>query len=366
MSSMLEQAIIDADSLRETAIRSAKRIVLEEHASEIKNIVEGLLEADEEKGSGLDALADLTGEDSLEDSGATEDVEGIPQAAAGTERLCPCPDNDEEVELEFTLDDLKKMAGEIEGGEPVPHEELVDNEEPMMQEELDLELDLDSTEEVEEACGTYEEARGTYEEARGTYEEELELEGLDEAELRRMVEELVVDIEPKNSGWAGTPESHMEEYEEMALAQAADAEHKEENDELKKTVDSLEEQLTVALRNNNKLSETINLVKERFGKITLANARLLYENRILNNNSLNEKQKDRIVEAIKLSDSVEEAKVIYETLQSAVGSRKRTVESLNEAIVRPSHTARRAKPVTNEKEDSLRSHWQTLAGIKKD
>ena len=53
--------------------------------------------------------------------------------------------------------------------------------------------------------------------------------------------------------------------------------------------------------------------------VNLTNARLLYTNRVLNSTSLNERQKTRIVESISNADSVEEAKVIYQTLQSAVG-----------------------------------------------
>lgn len=376
MSSMLEQAIIDANSLREAAVRSAENVVLEKYTNEFKTVLEGLLEQDEdeldlgdlglggeeEDDSGLDALANLAGDD-LEDTGEAEEVDGIPPASAGTEKLCPCPDDDEEVELEFTLDDLKKMAGEIESGEEASHEDLLDNDGPLMESTMEVEQEL----EMDEACGDIEDDDEELEIVEEEIEEDDELEGLDEAELRKMVEELIVDIKPEKRGWAGTPEPDMAEFEEMGLAQNADTDYKEENDELKDSVASLEEKLKVAVRSNNKLTETINLVKERFDKVTLVNVRLHYENRILNNGSLNEKQKHRIVEAIKLSDSVEEAKVIYETLQSAVGSpRKRTVESLNEAIVRPSYTAPRSKKEVSDKDVSLRNHWQTLAGIKKD
>ena len=42
-------------------------------------------------------------------------------------------------------------------------------------------------------------------------------------------------------------------------------------------------------------------------------------NQALNTASLNERQKSKVVESIRKADSVEEAKVIYETLQSAAG-----------------------------------------------
>ena len=52
----------------------------------------------------------------------------------------------------------------------------------------------------------------------------------------------------------------------------------------------------------------------------LANSKFYFINRILDSNSLNERQKIKIVESIKKARSAEEAKIIFETLQSTVGS----------------------------------------------
>ena len=47
MSSMLEQAIIDAAALREAALKNAEQSVIEKYAPEIKAAVNSLLEAEE-------------------------------------------------------------------------------------------------------------------------------------------------------------------------------------------------------------------------------------------------------------------------------------------------------------------------------
>ena len=47
-SSMLEQAIIDAEALKEAAIKNAEQAVLEKYSTEIKEAVETLLEQEEE------------------------------------------------------------------------------------------------------------------------------------------------------------------------------------------------------------------------------------------------------------------------------------------------------------------------------
>ncbi len=48
MSSMLEQAVIDAEALKEVAMKNAEAAVIEKNSDEIKEAVEQLLEDQEE------------------------------------------------------------------------------------------------------------------------------------------------------------------------------------------------------------------------------------------------------------------------------------------------------------------------------
>jgi len=79
MSSMLEQAIIDATALKEAAIKNAEAAIIEKYAPEVKKAVETLLEQPEEE----DPLAaDPMGMDPLAaEEPADVDVD-LPQAAA--------------------------------------------------------------------------------------------------------------------------------------------------------------------------------------------------------------------------------------------------------------------------------------------
>ena len=47
MSSMLEQAIVDAQALREAALKNAEQALIEKFAPQIKEAVEALLEGEE-------------------------------------------------------------------------------------------------------------------------------------------------------------------------------------------------------------------------------------------------------------------------------------------------------------------------------
>ena len=49
MSKMLEQAIIDAEALKEAALKNAEQSVIEKYSNEIKNVMEKLLEQGEEE-----------------------------------------------------------------------------------------------------------------------------------------------------------------------------------------------------------------------------------------------------------------------------------------------------------------------------
>ena len=194
-----------------------------------------------------------------------------------------------------------------------------------------------------------------------TVEESL---GITEENIEEIVESLVVDLMPTKSGWAGTPESVMQHNEELAAAMAESDKYKEERDELLKVGKTLQESVEKHQSVNTKLKEIVDALREKLDEVNLANAKLLYTNRVLRKSSLNERQKETIVEALSNAGSVNEAKVIFETLQSTVGtSQKRSPQSLSEAVSRPSTMLPRRK-VQNTDSNPFAERMRVLAGIK--
>ena len=130
-----------------------------------------------------------------------------------------------------------------------------------------------------------------------------------------------------------------------------------EHKQLNKKVKLLEQKL-------NKYQEVFPQLKQQLEESSLQNARLHYQNRVLNSDSLNERQKDRLVETISKAKTVEEAKIIYETLQSAVGASalKSQPKSLNEVVTKRSSAF---MPRKEEKrvDDTLAVRMKALAGI---
>ena len=123
---------------------------------------------------------------------------------------------------------------------------------------------------------------------------------------------------------------------------------------------------------NNQLSErnkqykaAINELREGLQDVNLSNARLLYTNRVLRNASLNERQKEKIVEAISKAGTVTEAKTIFETLQSTVEAKpSRSPKSLSEAIGRNRSSVIRASHHESTSSDPFQERMKRLAGIK--
>ena len=114
---------------------------------------------------------------------------------------------------------------------------------------------------------------------------------------------------------------------------------------------------------------TVEQLQEKLDNVNLTNAKLLYQNKALESDSLNERQKQALVEAVSNAETIEEAKVIFETLQNTVGStsRKQQPNSLSEAVQKSSSvilSARKHKPERQNSNPTL-DRWKFLAGIDK-
>ena len=359
MSQMLEQAIIDAEALKEAALKNAEQSILEKYSKEVKGFVDTLLEQpgeEDELGGELGGMPP-TGEPM---AGAADEFSDMARADTEGEELCPCPEEEEVVDVDF--DALAAQMKSAEEAEMVDREGFAGDE-----------LELMGSEEEEEL-------------ARRDLYEEIEF---SEEDLMEILEELTVDIKAVPSGQAGGASNITLEKEmrDIVLAQEGEEEAKEGAkeetvDEKKdKKKDKEKEQLKEAFVNvrkekqkadgdigklldqNNKLTDLLIRLKDKLEEVNLSNSKLFYTNKTLTSTSLNERQKTKIVEAINKVNSVEEAKVLYETLQSAVGTyRKRMPKSLNEVVTRPSTTLPRRNEA--KKSDPISTRWKTLAGIK--
>ena len=190
--------------------------------------------------------------------------------------------------------------------------------------------------------------------------EEIESDSLIDA----VMEKLSVDMGASLSGWAGRSSDEKKFEMEKELAHRRNTELQDELNDLKQAQEELvfeNNQLKEKLQNYENVVEQL---KESVTDVNLSNARLLYTNRVLRNTSLNERQKDKVVEAISKAGSVPEAKTIFETLQSTVESTpKRGPQSLSETINRRSSILRASSRSEAKPADPLSDRMKKLAGI---
>ena len=339
MSSMLEQAIIDAEALREVALKSAETAVIEKYSHQIKEAVEEILTS--------------TLNEEEEEEVESEVIDQVDFAAADDghehDESCGCPDKEEEEEVTLDLTDLLTQMkddedGELEVSEMLDREEVAEEIVPEVNEEtVDEEIELD--EQVLEAL--------LEEEEEITEDAIIEIASEVVAELSEEVKVDIADPLPK-AGWSETKPalSQTEKYQEPLESEIENV--KETTNENKKLK-----------ARNKKLNETLNKVHQALTETHTANARLLYTNKVLTNTSLNERQKIKIVEALSKASSVEEAKIIFETLQSAVGTSAnvKQPQSLSEAVTRNSSTYLPKSESKKDKSSPATERWKILAGI---
>ena len=249
-SSMLEQAVIDAQALKEAAIKNAEQEVLEKYAGEIKEAVDTLLEQTEEEDlMGLEAEKDFEGASMIDPAAPEPDefTDQIPMKALDGQDACPCPEDKEVVELD--LDALMKAASDVEDEEDeVMFEANTSDLENLLNEEMEDDTDAEDAkeEEVEDALvdafaegkkfpdltgdGKVTQAdilkgRGVFEEEE--LEEELEEEiELDEESLKDAIAEIgkaKISTDDKIKLQQLIYEQQNKEMEEISLRWKADA-----------------------------------------------------------------------------------------------------------------------------------------------
>ena len=460
MSNLLKEAIVDAQALREAALKNAEAAIVDKYSAEVRETLEQLLEQDEPN---LDEDAPAEADTSLE-----EDVEDVPLAAADDlnelegKNLDQLAEEGEEVELNLDLGALKEALQEMT---VAPIEDVVEESEEDLDEDIEIEeailaalLEDENTIDIEDAAEQDEEAmkgmeEGLFDSFRKSPEDKLvdfalafkkmaeedttpkekkqfdkmkrdifddddtsdlllrlkkdaggsvktalydflrvmnkmpedsaslksakdklgqmqdsnleeELEISDEL-LDSIVEKLTVDMGAELAGWAGRSSEDKKFQMEKEIAHRRSTDIEEELETLKKAQEELvfeNSQLNEQLEN---LKRAAVEMKESLQGVNLSNARLLYTNRVLRNASLNERQKDRIVEAISKSDSVTEARTIFNTLQSTVESApNRGPKTLSEAISRPTSVIRASRAESTPKQDAFAERMKRLAGIK--
>ena len=364
MSSLLEEAIVDAKALKDAALKNAENIVLERYSGEVKKALDTLLEQEDLEEAGADPTL-------------TEFTDDVPFAFQNED--LDQPGDDELVEIDF--DALKARLAEED--EVVEEDSLNDSLEMADQlAEEDVLASIAKDEDGEDAASLATTNTGAGHdvdpEIPATLEEDEEIE-LSEEMISDLIEELVVDMTPRPQGWSSVNSAYnsIEQANNDAMAAAEDA-HLEEDEEIEEEVATAsdvvpdttlyESRISELTDSNRELRALIVEAKDQLTKLNLENAKLVYQNKALNSASLNERQKNQIVEAVQSANSVEEASMIFETIQNAVGptpDQRTRPQTLREAVQRPTSLLINSKKNNEATRDPSMGRMLRLAGLNK-
>jgi len=386
MSSMLEQAIADAAALREQAIKNAEQSVLDKYSKQIKEAVDQMLEVDDASNR-VDEIINEVEEELMQEE----------EAAAAA---APAPEGSTPIEATAAYDsrpgaqDLYTKISAVIADLPVGPDGMVEldfGDVSLEQDELDAaeggaddslggldDLGMDTP--PDDAAGGLDDILDD-----GGDDMDLQLqEVLDmlSEESEEVIEEKVeIDKNPilDTLGGNGVGSQHRKMYN-AAMADVVYPDEEEEEaeeasedeDDTMGVVNELTETLEFLTNQNNQMESVLSKMETYLEETLLSNAKLLYQNRTLNDASLNERQKSKIVEAISNAESPKEAKKLHETLKATVGSTpnsKRGPQSLSESVNRRSNlssmlNSRQNIKESKQSEDSFNETMQKLAGIK--
>ena len=266
MSSMLDQAIVDAKALKEAAIKSAESTIIEKYSHEIREAVDTMLDK--------------------EDIIAEEDVVANMPMAASDISDPPATGGEEVVELDFQ--ELEQMIDqELEAEGELDSEEMTDRHEFA---EEELEGDKEELQENDEI------------DLANLFEYEDEEVNLDEEAISELAEKLTLDFNPEKSGWLGMPDSQKKmAYEEAEALDAHIDEEEDSSDVMVKEIDRLKESVKTLETEKSKLQDnlenlqsktkrfedTVLKLKDALNETSVQNAKLLYTNEALSSDSLN-------------------------------------------------------------------------------
>lgn len=374
MSNMLEQAIADAATLREQAIKNAEQSVLDKYSQQIKEAVDQMLEMDDAPQRAQSIVAEAEEELMQEEEGAAAE-------AAPAETSFDAPPS-----WDSRFDDIStKLTAMVDN--------LPEDENGM----VDLDLGDFSVPEDEEmaASGATEEPTSDLGDLGGeTPAEEggddlndllggLEDEGEDmdvqlQEVLKMLEEDMEVDYDPQSDSlgkWRNnrSREEFNGDMAEMLYEEESSEEEEkvdEEKQELMGKVNELHETIKNLTQQNNQMESVLTKLETYLEESLLSNAKFLYQNRTLSDASLNERQKSKIVEAIAKARTPEEAKTLCETLKATVnsGTERKSPRTLSESVQRKSNLSgilpRRNKQVNESEEHTFADHMKKLAGIK--
>lgn len=294
MTDMLDQAVIDAESLKVASFELAKKMINENYQIKIKEAVNKILEAGDDA---LD-LGDLGGNPDLSSLPPTPDDSPVNGSSDGEASLS-APVSQDQPSLESPL-----------AGVPQSHEGDSDDV---------ISLDLKMLEEMI--------MKEMSDMSSGSVEGSVERDELCEEISEELSTPETIDEETKNLFESNDEEDPEKKELEENLEKLG-----EENEELKESLSNKEKEINKLKENLTKHKEAVEKLKKLAESRAVKIGQLFYSNKVLMDESLSEKQKRSLVESISKAESIDKAKTICELGITSTGTTKVAPKSLQENL----------------------------------
>jgi len=399
-----QEALLEAKTIRETALASAKASLEEAFTPKIKSMIDAKLSLMEDDAS-----------DDNEDSSMDEAKAKAEEAKKVEEKkdMEEAKDMDEaKVDETKDMDEAKQEEGygayEYEKGKQAG--EMAEGElDEMELDEILAELEKeDAKEGVDPAAVPVNplnlEAKAKAEEAKKVEEKKVEEKKMEEGddeeevteltvdELKDLIRDVLADVlgsdaaaedevgaeedeievsddEPVSDDMEleailreldKKEEGKMEEKKDVEEAKKVD--EKKEMDE-KKDMDEAKKEVEEAKKEVEEAVKVIKALKNELNEVNLLNAKLLYVNKIFKSKSLTESQKVKVINAFDRAESVKEVKNTYETLKESFNGAAQK-STIKESVGFASKSVIGGAAVQPIVADDFVSRMQKLAGIK--
>jgi hypothetical protein len=347
---LLKEAIADAKAVKETAIANAKAALEESFGPFLQQTLAAkLMEMEDMEEEKLEEIDEMVDSDELEEYAekqpkSAEEAHEIPTAKEAKEE-----EIDEILDLEALLKELDEMSTE----ESINEEEKLINDPKRSTshgnveeaDKIDMTVDADSDGIPDEM------------------DDDINIEEMSTEDLESFIKEVIADMVKAGELEAGH-EDMGEEKDEKGEEGKEDEEVKIDLDELMKTEEK-EEEMEKMKEELEEAYTALKTIKAELQEVNLFNAKLLYTNKIFRAKNLTESQKVKVLAAFDKAASINEAKLVFETLSEGLNQQPKA--PVNESLLRgaASKVAGVApkKPIL-EVNDQF-SRWQLLAGIKK-
>jgi len=298
---LFKEAIADAKAVREAALANAKAALEEALTPKLQSMLAAKLqemEYEEEGAMGGYTDENLEEEDFMQPDDTSDEMQqsGYGHKEQGRSGFGDMSEDD--MEEDFDLSEILAELNEADDEEEPAEEDEADDEE---ESDEDMNVADMSVEELTDLIKSIVNQELEAEEAETMDDEEAEEADMEVgAEMDAVSDEDEIDLEELLAELDALGKTKEEEDEAMYN----EAKKKKDEKEMKK---EMEEAM-----------HTIQTLRQEMNEVNLLNAKLLYVNKIFKAKNLTESQKLKVIASFDKATNVKEAKVVFESLNSAL------------------------------------------------